>query len=100
MIEITLAADAWKDIDPGTEALLDKWLVGEGDTVRAGQPIANVVIVKTNQEIVAPADGRIEKILVQSRGNLRAGQADRPAEGGINVGTAAKEQAWNRISWR
>ncbi len=66
MIEITLAADAWTDIDPGTEALVDKWLVGEGDTVRAGQPIANVVIVKANQEIVAPVDGRIEKILVKS----------------------------------
>lgn len=66
MIEITLAADAWKDIDPGTEALVDKWLVGAGDTVRAGQPIGNVVLVKTNQEIIAPVDGRIERILVGS----------------------------------
>jgi pyruvate/2-oxoglutarate dehydrogenase complex dihydrolipoamide acyltransferase (E2) component len=73
MIEITLAADAWKDIDPGTEALVDKWLVVEGDTVRAGQPIANVVIVKTNQEIVAPADGRIEKILVKSEETFAKG---------------------------
>ena len=74
MIEITLAADAWTDIDPGTEALVDKWLVGEGDTVRAGQPIANVVIVKTNQEIVAPADGRIEKILVKSEETFAKGK--------------------------
>lgn len=74
MIEITLAADAWKDIDPGTEALVDKWLVGEGDTVRAGQPIANVVIIKANQEIVAPADGRIEKILVKSEETFAQGK--------------------------
>ncbi len=74
MIEITLAADAWTDIDPGTEALVDKWLVGEGDTVRAGQPIANVVIIKTNQEIVAPADGRIEKILVKSEETFAKGK--------------------------
>lgn len=74
MIEITLAADAWTDIDPGTEALVDKWLVGEGDTVRAGQPIANVVIIKTNQEIVAPADGRIEKILVKSEETFAQGK--------------------------
>ena len=74
MIEITLAADAWKDIDPGTEALLDKWLVGEGDTVRAGQPIVNVVIVKTNQEIVAPVDGRIERILVKSEETFAKGK--------------------------
>ena len=43
---------------------MDKWLVAEGDTVRAGQTLANVVMVKANQDIVAPADGRIEKILV------------------------------------
>jgi pyruvate/2-oxoglutarate dehydrogenase complex dihydrolipoamide acyltransferase (E2) component len=74
VIEITLAADAWTDIDPGTEALVDKWLVGEGDTVRAGQPIANIVIIKTNQEIVAPADGRIEKILVKSEETFARGK--------------------------
>jgi pyruvate/2-oxoglutarate dehydrogenase complex dihydrolipoamide acyltransferase (E2) component len=74
VIEITLAADAWTDIDPGTEALLDKWLVGEGDTVRAGQPIANVVLIKTNQEITAPADGRIEKILVKSEETFAQGK--------------------------
>lgn len=66
MTEITLSTDAWRDIDPGTEALLDKWLVAEGDTVRAGQLLANVVIVKANQDIVAPIDGRIEKILVKA----------------------------------
>lgn len=66
MTGITLGADAWKDIDPATEALVDKWLVAEGDTVRAGQPLANVVLVKANQEIVAPTHGRIEKILVQA----------------------------------
>jgi len=75
VIEITLAADAWKDIDPETEALVDKWLVGEGDSVRAGQPIANVVLVKTNQEILAPADGRIEKILVKSEETFAKGKA-------------------------
>lgn len=66
MTEITLSADAWKDIDPRVEALVDKWLVAEGDTVRIGQPLANVVIVKTNQDILAPANGRIEKILLQA----------------------------------
>ncbi len=66
MTAITLSADAWKDIDLTTEALVDKWLVAEGDTVRAGQLLANVVLVKANQDIVAPADGRVEKILVQA----------------------------------
>lgn len=66
MTEITLSSDAWKDIDPGVEVLVDKWLVAQGDTVRAGQPLVNVVIVKSNQEILAPSNGRIENILVQA----------------------------------
>jgi pyruvate/2-oxoglutarate dehydrogenase complex dihydrolipoamide acyltransferase (E2) component len=65
MTEITLGTDAWKDIDLGVEALVDKWLVTEGETVRAGQILANVVIVKANQDIVAPTNGCIEKILVK-----------------------------------
>jgi len=74
VIEITLAADAWKDVDPGTEALLDKWLVGEGDAVRAGEPIANVVLIKANQEIVATVDGRIERILVRAEETFAQGK--------------------------
>ena len=74
MIEIKLNADAWKDIDPVTEALVDKWLVDEGETVRAGQPLVNVVIVKAYQEIVAPANGRIEKILVKANDTFAQGK--------------------------
>lgn len=64
MTEVTLGAEAWKDIDPAIEALVDKWLVNEGDVVRAGQTLANVVLVKANLDIVAPTQGRVEKILV------------------------------------
>ena len=74
MTEISLGADAWKDVEPGVEALVDKWLVGEGDTVRAGQLLANVVLVKSNQDIVAPADGRIEKILVPANVTFAQGK--------------------------
>ena len=66
MIEITLGADAWKDVEPGVEAMVDRWLVGVGASVRAGQLLANVILVKTNQDIVAPVAGRIEKLLVQA----------------------------------
>ena len=74
MIEITLPEDVWQDVEPGTEALVEKWLVGEGDTVRAGQPIAEVVIVKAHQEIVAPADGRIVKIQVKAEETFGKGR--------------------------
>lgn len=64
MTDVTLDVQAWQDIDPATEALVDKWLVAEGDVVRAGQTLAQVVLVKASLELVAPAAGRIEKILV------------------------------------
>lgn len=64
MTDVTLDAQAWQDIDPATEALVDKWLVAEGDVVRSGQTLAQMVLVKASLELVAPAAGRIEKILV------------------------------------
>jgi len=73
MIEVVLAADAWKDVEPGTEALVDAWLVQEGERVAKGQALANVVVVKTNHEIVAPADGVLEKILVPAEESFPAG---------------------------
>jgi pyruvate/2-oxoglutarate dehydrogenase complex dihydrolipoamide acyltransferase (E2) component len=74
VIEISLNAEAWTDVEPGVEALVDKWLVAEGATVRAGQLLANVILVKTNQEIVAPTGGRIEKILVPEGENFARGR--------------------------
>ena len=43
MIDLTLDVQAWQDIDPATEALVDKWLVVEGDVVRSGQTLAQMV---------------------------------------------------------
>lgn len=64
MTGITLGVEAWKDIDPTIEALVDKWLVTEGETVHAGQTLANVVLVKASLDVAAPISGRLEKILV------------------------------------
>ena len=64
MLAIRLADEMWKDVEPGTEALLDQWLVKENDAVSAGQPVANVVLVKTSIEVSAPEGGRIARILV------------------------------------
>lgn len=66
MIEVMLDASAWKDVDPGVEALLDKWLVSPGDPVRQGQALAQVVVVKSNQEVTAPCNGQVDSILVQA----------------------------------
>ena len=74
MLAIRLADEMWKDVDPGTEALLDKWLVKEGDTVSAGQPVANVVLVKTSIEVTAPAAGRIARIAVAAEQTFGPGR--------------------------
>lgn len=74
-IEVTLPQEAWTGVDAGTEALLDKWLVKVGDPVSAGQPVANVVLVKTSHEIVAPAAGVVEQILVEAEATFGPGQA-------------------------
>jgi pyruvate/2-oxoglutarate dehydrogenase complex dihydrolipoamide acyltransferase (E2) component len=74
MSDVTLNDEAWHGVDASVEALVDKWLVKEGDTVQAGQPLANVVLVKSNLEITAPAAGRISKILVPAGGTFARGK--------------------------
>jgi pyruvate/2-oxoglutarate dehydrogenase complex dihydrolipoamide acyltransferase (E2) component len=74
MIDVVLDAAAWKDVEPGTQALLDKWLVAEGDAVRAGQPLASVVLIKATLEITAPADGVVASILVPEPETFGPGQ--------------------------
>ncbi len=61
MVGIRIPAEAWEGVEEGTEALLERWLVREGDVVTAGQPVATAILVKTNYEIAAPAAGRIAK---------------------------------------
>jgi len=63
-LDVVLARDVWKDVEAGTEALVEGWLVGEGDAVTEGQPLATVVLVKANYELLAPAAGVIDKILI------------------------------------
>lgn len=63
-MNVTLPDAAWEGLEPTVEALVDRWLVKEGDAVRQGQPLATVVLVKTSQDIEAPADGRVTHILV------------------------------------
>ncbi len=74
-IEIVLQQDAWTDVEPGTEALVEEWLVKEGATVAAGQPVASVVVVKTTFEVMAPASGVLEQILVKPEETFPPGKA-------------------------
>lgn len=74
MIEVTLLDDAWEGVEPGTEALLDRWLVREGDRVEVGQVVARVVLVKANLDITSPAKGVIERILVPAEQTFAKGR--------------------------
>lgn len=74
MTDVTLAAEAWQGVDETVEALLDSWLVQPGDTVQAGQPLANVVLVKSNLEVTAPGSGRIAQILVPAGATFARGK--------------------------
>jgi 2-oxoisovalerate dehydrogenase E2 component (dihydrolipoyl transacylase) len=47
------------------EAEILKWLVSEGDEVKEGQMVAEVMTDKVTTEIPAPFSGRLEKILVK-----------------------------------
>jgi pyruvate/2-oxoglutarate dehydrogenase complex dihydrolipoamide acyltransferase (E2) component len=74
MIEITLPNEAWQDVEPGTEALLEDWMAAPGDAVKAGQTVAVVVMVKTSIDVTAPADGVIEEILIAKDDTVAQGK--------------------------
>ncbi|MBW7925075.1 MAG: biotin attachment protein [Burkholderiaceae bacterium] len=73
MIAIGLDNGAWKDVEPGTEALVDRWLVGQGEAVKAGAVLAVVVLVKTSIELTAPAEGTIDRIDVAAGSTFARG---------------------------
>ena len=74
MVDVTFPDEPWADVEEGTEALLDEWLVAVGDRVEPGQVIANVVLVKATHELSAPAAGVIESIEVSATQNFPRGQ--------------------------
>lgn len=47
------------------EGTVVSWYVREGATVRAGEPIAEIEAAKTTEELTAPADGTIDRIVAE-----------------------------------
>ncbi|HJV71668.1 lipoyl domain-containing protein [Ideonella sp.] len=74
MIEVSLPDSAWEGVDTGVQALLDQWLVAEGDAVTAGQALAKVVLVKASLEVVAPAAGRVQTLHLAAGDTFARGQ--------------------------
>ena len=73
MIEIRIPDEAWVDVEAGTEALLDEWLVAVGDEVAKGQIIGTAMVVKAVIELIAPAAGVIESLDVPATRNFGKG---------------------------
>lgn len=74
MTDVVLADEFWRDVEPGTEALVDRWLVTQGQHVTAGEVIANVVLVKTTLDVIAPASGTLERVLVPAEQTFSRGK--------------------------
>jgi pyruvate/2-oxoglutarate dehydrogenase complex dihydrolipoamide acyltransferase (E2) component len=74
MTDVVLPDAVWEGVDPGVEALVDQWLVREGEHVSAGQVLAKVVLVKANLEVTAPAAGVLERILVPAEKTFAKGR--------------------------
>ena len=49
-----------------TEGLINNWLVKEGDTVAAGQPVLEISSEKLTSDVEAPSAGVILKIISQA----------------------------------
>jgi pyruvate/2-oxoglutarate dehydrogenase complex dihydrolipoamide acyltransferase (E2) component len=60
-------------VDEGAEGAISVWLYRDGETVVAGDVLAEVMNEKAAAELVAPASGRLT-ILVQAESPVRRGQ--------------------------
>jgi pyruvate/2-oxoglutarate dehydrogenase complex dihydrolipoamide acyltransferase (E2) component len=60
MVSVTIPADMWAE---DVEGVISAWLFEDGDKVREGDLIAEVMVEKTSYDLTAPAAG-ILRILV------------------------------------
>ena len=60
MVSVTIPADMWAE---DMEGVISAWLFEDGDRVREGDLIAEVMVEKTSYDLTAPAAG-ILRILV------------------------------------
>ena len=68
MIELFISQDEWPTEQQADGMVVD-WTATVGDTVKQGQVILEIVIVKTTMEVPAPANGVLREICV-TKGKL------------------------------
>jgi pyruvate/2-oxoglutarate dehydrogenase complex dihydrolipoamide acyltransferase (E2) component len=74
VVAVRLDPAVWEGLEADAEALLESWLIKEGATVSAGDPLAVVVVVKTSIDVTAPVSGVVRRILVPKDGTFRRDQ--------------------------
>ena len=68
MIELIITQDEWPT-EQQADGMVVEWTVSAGDTVKQGQVILEIVIVKTTMEVPAPSTGVLREICV-TKGKL------------------------------
>jgi len=67
MVDVILESKRWALKHPGDEeALLEAWLVDEGDHVEAGQLLCKASLQQEGIDVAAPEEGVVEQIAVAS----------------------------------
>ena len=66
MVDVVLDPKRWEAVGASDEALLESWLVDEGDRVSAGQVLCKAMLVKQGLEVAAPHAGVVEQIAVSA----------------------------------
>jgi 2-oxoglutarate dehydrogenase E2 component (dihydrolipoamide succinyltransferase) len=75
-----------------TEVEIGRWLVKEGEAIKADQPLVELETDKVNQELPAPFDGALVKILMQAGDTASVGDVIAHLEQGA-AGSAPAEAA-------
>lgn len=63
MIEVRFPVLSYDD--PNAEGVVATWLVMDGETVRAGQVIGEVMVDKVSSDIMAPVDGVVRLLVAE-----------------------------------
>jgi pyruvate/2-oxoglutarate dehydrogenase complex dihydrolipoamide acyltransferase (E2) component len=61
---VVVDPELWEAVAAGDTAVLDRWLVSEGERVRAGQLLATATLVHETVDVRSPHDGVLEQVLV------------------------------------
>ncbi|MBI4044513.1 MAG: 2-oxo acid dehydrogenase subunit E2 [Candidatus Diapherotrites archaeon] len=89
------------DVGEGiTEGTLIKWLVKEGDTVKADQPVAEIETGKAIVEVPAPSAGKVEKFFFKEGAVIKVGEVLFSLSGGTESKPETKAPAVKTVEKR